>query len=63
MNRTRGTRPGGGGPFLESVIAQTTMSSTAVPRNYRDVRQQPEQETTNQLTSSNQADTEVRYGC
>lgn len=29
-----GTNPAGGDPFFLSVIAQTTMSSITVPRNY-----------------------------
>jgi hypothetical protein len=33
MNRTSGTRPDGGGPFLLSVIANNTNKRTKVPRN------------------------------
>ena len=64
MKRTSGTRPGGGGPFLASLTAQTTMRSTAVPRNCggnheiligarTDYKAQ---------TSSKKHDTEVMYG-
>ena len=31
--RTSGARPAGGGPFLLSTMANTTMSSTAVAKN------------------------------
>lgn len=34
MNKTRGARPGGGGPFRASPIAHTTIRRTAVPTNY-----------------------------
>ena len=34
MNTTSGTRPAGGGPFLLSVIANTTNKRTKVPRNW-----------------------------
>ena len=35
MKIARGTSPGGGGPFFLSVRANTAISSTAVPRNWR----------------------------
>ena len=33
MNKTKGKRPVGGGPFALSVVARTTIRRTAVPKN------------------------------
>lgn len=33
MNKTRGARPGGGGPFRASPIAHTTIRRTALAKN------------------------------